>query len=110
MEKRIRSGQSAVLACSALKRVYRELLGVDQQEVKTVFLKGTFELLQQRLAARQGHFMPPELLRSQFDTLEVPRDGLTVDIVDSPEAVVSRIVTVLHQAASAAVKGSDKQP
>ena len=52
IEDHIRAGQSAVMACSALKRTYRELLGVDQQVVKTVYLRGSFELLQRRIAAR----------------------------------------------------------
>ena len=72
---------------------------MDQQTVKTVYLKGTFDLLQRRLTGRRGHFMPPELLRNQLDTLEVPRDGLTVDIDDSPEAIVTRIVAALPQTA-----------
>jgi len=95
IETQRRIGQSAVLACSALKRAYRELLGVDQQTVKTVYLRGTFDLLQRRLADRQGHFMPPELLRSQLDTLEVPDGGLTVDIDADPETIVERITAAL---------------
>ena len=95
IETHLRSGQSAVLACSALKRTYRDLLGVDQQTVKTVYLRGTFDLLQARLADRVGHFMPPELLRSQLDTLEVPDGGLAVDIDAPPEAIVERITAAL---------------
>ena len=64
IERRNKAGQSAILACSALKQTYRELLGVDQQTVKTVYLRGSFELLQERLGDRRDHFMPPELLRS----------------------------------------------
>jgi len=93
----IRDGQSAVLACSALKEIYRERLGVDQQTVKTIFLRGTIDLLAQRMAGRQGHFMPPELLQSQLDTLEVPREGLVVDIDDPPEVIVTRIINALQQ-------------
>ena len=102
IEDRIRTGQSAVLACSALKRVYRQILGVDQQTVKTVYLKGTFDLLQSRLAARSGHFMPPELLRSQLDTLEVPVRGLAVGIAALPEIVVDQIIDALQREGLAA--------
>ncbi len=98
IENHIRAGQSAVMACSALKRTYRELLGVDQQVVKTVYLRGSFELLQRRIAARQGHFMPPGLLRSQLDALEEPRGGLAVDIDDPPEEIVARIMNSLEHA------------
>jgi carbohydrate kinase (thermoresistant glucokinase family) len=96
IESRLRKGQSAVVACSALKRSYRDLLGVDQKRVRTVYLRGPFDLLQQRLTARRGHFMPPELLRSQLDTLEVPDGGLTVDIDAAPETVVDRITAALR--------------
>ena len=99
IENHIRAGQSAVMACSALKRIYRELLGVDQQVVKTVYLRGSFDLLQRRIAARRGHFMPPALLRSQLDTLEVPRGGLAVDIDDPPEEIVARIMNSLEHVA-----------
>jgi carbohydrate kinase (thermoresistant glucokinase family) len=98
IESRIRAGQSTVLACSALRQIYRERLGVNQRKVKTVYLRGTFELLERRLVTRQGHFMPPALLRSQLDTLEVPRDGLVVDIDDPPEVIVTSIVGKLKQA------------
>ncbi len=108
IENRIRVGQSAIIACSALKRSYRELLGVEQQTVRTVYLRGTFDLLQRRLAHRRGHFMPPELLRSQLDTLEVPEGGLTVDIDDPPEAVVDRIVANLPKAAQSGPYGSNQ--
>lgn len=98
IEDRLRAGQSAVVACSALKRTYRELLGVDQQTVQTVYLRGTFDLLQQRLADRRGHFMPPELLRSQLDALEVPQGGLAIDIDEDPEVIVDRIIADLKNA------------
>jgi carbohydrate kinase (thermoresistant glucokinase family) len=109
IESRNRSGQSAVLACSALRQIYRERLGVDQRAVKTVYLRGTFDLLQRRLSARRGHFMPPDLLRSQLDTLEVPRDGLVVDIDDPPDVIVAWIMSKLNQAAPTAVDAPIKR-
>ena len=96
IEAHLRTGQSAVMACSALKQSYRDLLGVDQQTVRTVYLQGSFDLLQRRLADRRGHFMPPELLRSQLDTLEEPEGGLSVDIDADPETIVNRIVEALQ--------------
>jgi carbohydrate kinase (thermoresistant glucokinase family) len=99
IERRNKAGQSAILACSALKQTYRKLLGVDQQTVKTVYLRGSFELLHERLTDRRDHFMPPELLRSQLETLELPEGGLVVDIDDPPETIVARIIASLHQAA-----------
>ena len=95
IEAHLRTGQSAVMACSALKQAYRDLLGVDQQTVRTVYLRGTFDLLQRRLAERRGHFMPPALLRSQLDALEEPEGGLSVDIDADPETIVTRIVAAL---------------
>lgn len=99
IKRRNKAGQSAILACSALKQAYRELLGVNQQTVKTVYLQGSFELLQERLADRRDHFMPPELLRSQLETLEVPKGGLVVDIDEDPAMIVTRIIASLKQAA-----------
>ena len=82
---------SAVIACSALKQTYRDYLIHGRDEVKLVYLKGSYGLLSQRLAQRQGHFMPKELLASQFATLEEPQQGLIVDAAITPEALVGRI-------------------
>ena len=71
--------ESVVLACSALKEAYRRELLVGP-EVKLVFLHADFNCIAHRLAARQGHYMNPTLLKSQFDTLEVPRDAITIDV------------------------------
>ncbi|MFC4096994.1 gluconokinase [Euzebyella saccharophila] len=86
----------AVIACSALKHSYRKLLrdGLEEQ-MEFVFLKGSFELVSERLNARKGHFMPPELLRSQFEALEIPKAALTVSIEHSPEMIVDTILTKL---------------
>jgi len=71
--------KNAVLACSALKAEYREYLLLDER-VKLVYLKGDYELIQARLRARRDHFMPPEMLASQFATLEEPADALQIDV------------------------------
>lgn len=85
--------EGAILACSALKLAYRQTLMTGlSQSAKLVFLKGSPELISARMQARKGHFMPPELLASQFDTLETPADALVVDIEQSVEAVVASIM------------------
>src|ERR1043165_4499694 len=69
------AGTQCVVTCSALKRAYRDVVTNQQSaDVRLVYLKGDFDLIAARLAARKGHFMPPALLRSQFDALEEPRD------------------------------------
>jgi gluconokinase len=87
----IQQGVSAVLACSALKQAYREYLVMDEAEVKLVYLKGDYDLIYERLAHRQGHFMSPGLLASQFAALEEPERGVVVDIGHPPETVVALI-------------------
>ena len=72
------ASENVVLACSALKASYRETLLVSS-EVKLVYLRGSFELIAARLALRQGHYMNPDLLRSQFEALEEPTDTPTID-------------------------------
>ena len=91
IETWLQQGMSAVLACSALKQAYREHLIVDEAEVKLVYLKGDYDLIQERLAQRRGHFMPPELLASQFAALEEPEQGVVVDTVHPPETIVALI-------------------
>jgi len=84
-------GENMILACSALKEKYRNALGIDQEQVVSVFLKGSKELLQERIGARDHEYMNRDLLQSQLDTLEIPTGGITVDISGSPQAVVDRI-------------------
>lgn len=83
-----------VLACSALKQQYRDLLGgSDSREtLQFVYLKGSQELIGSRMAARKGHFMPTTLLDSQFATLEEPQDALVVDVGSTPEEIVDEIL------------------
>lgn len=93
IETHLREGRSAVLACSALKQVYRERLQVEAQSVRFVFLKGDYELIAQRMQKRRGHFMPPQLLRSQFEALEEPQDAVTVGIAQP----VKKILAAIHR-------------
>jgi len=85
--------QNAVLACSALKRKYRDELRVDG--VQFVYLNGNYDLIEQRLRTRGGHFASDTILKSQFADLEKPDDAITVEIDKTPEAIVSEIIEKL---------------
>ncbi len=86
-------GRNVVLACSALKRSYRQLLGIDSngQNIKLVYLKGSHDLLLERLHSRKGHYATEQLLASQLADLEEPADAVTIDASKSPEEIVSEI-------------------
>jgi gluconokinase len=92
-------GGHAVIACSALKRAYRDVLVHGRSDARIVFLSGTQPLIAERLARRKGHFMPPGLLDSQFRTLEPPaaaENPVTVSIDASVETIVENIVSQLR--------------
>jgi gluconokinase len=84
------NGQNAVLACSALKRSYREKLVVDPA-IKLVYLKAPYEFILNRLKLRHGHFAGANLLLSQFTDLEEPTDAVVVDATRPPQEVVDAI-------------------
>jgi gluconokinase len=90
-------GESLVLACSALKRAYRERLMQGTADLRFVFLDGTKELLASRLAGRTGHYMNPALLDSQLATLERPDDAIVIWIDASPEELAARALAALAQ-------------
>ncbi|HEX2226406.1 MAG TPA: gluconokinase [Candidatus Binatia bacterium] len=95
--KCIAAGENAVLACSALKESYRRLLTIDPDEVKLVYLKGDYALLEERMKSRRGHFMKPQLLNSQFASLEEPQGNATVVEVDqTPAAIIKQIRRALN--------------
>lgn len=83
--------KNLVLTCSALKASYRQMMLVNHESVKLVYLKGSFELIEKRLQTRLNHFMSAKLLQTQFDALEEPIDAFTVDISQSVEAIVQEI-------------------
>ena len=90
--------ENAVLACSALKRAYREGLRVNE-DVKFVFLREDYALVENQLRRRRGHFMNPALLQSQFADLEEPRpdeDVITIDLGRSPQELVDEIKAKLN--------------
>lgn len=93
-----KAGNRGVVACSALKRAYRDILIGERRDVRLVFLQGDRDLIARRLAARADHFMPPNLLDSQFKTLEPPRADerpIVVSIVPHPREIVETIVQKL---------------
>lgn len=93
-----RAGGHGVVACSALKRAYRDVLIGDRRDVRLVFLKGDSDLIARRVAARADHFMPTTLLDSQFATLEEPQADerpVVVSIVPHPREIVEAIVSEL---------------
>jgi gluconokinase len=98
VEQLLFTGENAVLACSALKRAYRDRLRVSD-EVKFVFLRGDYALVEKQVRSRHGHFMNPVLLQSQFDALEKPEHdehALTVELGGRPEEIVNEIKGKLH--------------
>ena len=78
-----------VLACSALRQHYRDILAGGSAGVRFVFLRGTQDTIADRIGRRRDHFMPPSLLASQFATLEEPVDAIAVDVGDTPEAIAA---------------------
>ncbi|HET7400367.1 MAG TPA: gluconokinase [Usitatibacter sp.] len=93
------SGRRCVVACSALKRAYRRRLAAGRDDVRFVYLQGEYELIAGRLARRRGHYMPPALLRSQFDALEEPgsdENPLVVPVDAPPDSIVATIAARLE--------------
>lgn len=90
----LRAGDSAVLACSALKQTYRDTLSISEL-VRFVYLNGDRETIAERLVERRDHYMNPNLLDSQFETLEAPKDALEIDASLSVDAIVQKIRTAL---------------
>jgi gluconokinase len=93
------AGRRGIVACSALKRSYRDILVGGREDVRLVYLKGDAELIGQRLAKRHGHFMPAILLQSQFETLEEPGPGenpIVVSVAAEPEAIAARVLAELR--------------
>jgi carbohydrate kinase (thermoresistant glucokinase family) len=90
-------GQSTVVACSALKKAYRDRLAAGG-DVRVVYLKGDAATIEPRLKRRAGHFMPASLLPSQFATLQEPHDAIVVDIRQPVDDQVAAIARALRDA------------
>lgn len=91
----LEQGDSAVVACSALKQRYRDFLLVDERVI-LIYLKGDYELIRERLSKRRGHFLNPNLLDSQFAALEEPKTAMQVDVSLSPAEIVKSIRSALR--------------
>jgi len=88
-------GRRCIVACSALKRTYRERLARGHRDVRFVYLQGSFDVVSRRLAVRTGHYMPLSLLQSQYDTLEEPgldERPVIVSVERPPEVIVDDLV------------------
>jgi carbohydrate kinase (thermoresistant glucokinase family) len=95
LNEELRKRKSAVLACSALKQSYRDLLLQGIPGSALVHLEGSFDLIQSRLKARQHRYMPASLLESQFAALEPPRHAIEIDVRQSAEECVDSIAARL---------------
>jgi gluconokinase len=105
-----RSGRHGIVASSALKRSYRDILIGKRRDVRLIFLQGDRDLIARRLAARADHFMPPELLDSQFKALEPPTADerpIVVSIAPHPREIVEEIVRKLGIGDTAAIDAAD---
>jgi gluconokinase len=85
------NGQRAVIACSALKQLYRDRLTAGRPDVALVYLKGVPGLIYRRLQSRSGHFMKSDMLEGQLRALEEPHNVLVVDVDQAPETIVQHI-------------------
>ncbi len=86
-------GNGAIIACSALKVSYRDILRNGMEDsLQFIYLEGTFDLIKSRMEQRDTHFMPTKLLESQFETLEPPHNAITVSIAQTPEGIISLIL------------------
>jgi gluconokinase len=95
MLEAFRRGDDLVVACSALKQSYRDVLA-EGIAVVWIYLRGSPQLIASRLEHRSNHFMKADMLATQFDSLEEPRDAMVVDIAQSPAAIVDEILARLR--------------
>ena len=103
IDKTHSSGGHGVVACSALKREYRDVLVGDRADIRLVYLNGGKELIAHRLSTRHGHFMPPSLLHSQFMALEEPtadEKPIVISIEPQPNEIVVQILSALSNDAT----------
>ncbi|MFP4364465.1 MAG: gluconokinase [Spirochaetia bacterium] len=97
IKNHLETNTTMVLACSALKKKYRNTLHASDPQVTLIFLTADYEVLKSRLQNRDSHFFPAELINSQLETLEKPEDALEIDVSACRETVLENIVnTLLH--------------
>ncbi|MGP0128446.1 MAG: gluconokinase [cyanobacterium endosymbiont of Rhopalodia musculus] len=87
--------KNAVIACSSLKKSYRQLLQGNHQDLVWIYLKGSFEQILERLNKRKEHFMKSQMLKSQFEDLEEPKNAIILDIGPTPEKIIKQILSNL---------------
>lgn len=92
IEERFCKDENLILACSALKKKYRQQLRSGQENVFFVYLAGDFDLVWSRMLEREDHYMKPEMLSSQFDDLDYPSNALVIDIGQPVELIIEEIV------------------
>jgi gluconokinase len=95
MKGQLEEGKSVIIGCSALKESYRHILR-GNLNVRFVYLEGSFELIMERMQKRKDHFMKATMLESQFETLEVPKDAITVSIADPIEVIIQKVIQHLN--------------
>lgn len=98
----VHNGQNGIMTCSALKQKYREVLTADIPDglCRFVLLEASLAVLEERIQHRPGHFMNPDLLQSQLDTLELPQDALRINATGTPEAIAQSILDQLTPASA----------
>ncbi len=99
IEARTREDDVTVIACSALKQSYRDVLSGDEEDLVWIFLRGDYELIRERMEARSDHFFDADLLQSQFDALEAPgeEEAIVVDVDATPDAIAEEIMEQLPE-------------
>ena len=98
VEQRLDAGQSGIITCSALKRAYRNVIDRRRRGVAFIFLDGSQKTIALRLASRHSHFMPPQLLLSQFEDLEPPapdEPAMRFDVDAAPEQLVDEVIEAI---------------
>jgi gluconokinase len=107
MRAHLVKGETAVLACSALKKKYRQQLSAGNDGMKFIYLQGDFDLIWQRMSARENHFMGAKMLQSQFNALEVPHaaEALLIPIDQPPNKILQQIKEILDNIPQKIEKG-----
>jgi len=95
LQRQTQSGKNLVLACSALKQSYRDLLS-SEVDMRTVYLRGTYDVMRQRIEFRHGHFAGQDILAGQFADLEEPPNALALDVSRSPQQLAAEVIASLH--------------
>ena len=95
LQHQTQSGENIVLACSALKQCYRDLLS-RELDTRIVYLRGTYDVMRQRIEFRRGHFAGEDILAGQFADLEEPPSAVALDVSRSPQQLAAEVIASLH--------------